>query len=243
MADWHDINEPGFFFKPQPEPDDNTGFDLTPDDDGRVEPKEPELRFLSAEFLPHPVHGYRINKPALVRGTAEFLKKTKRVRIAAETDAATSGASFEKLNNFSESTVSRVDGTFECEVPLYLPQGYPHNGSATHTTPIRYRCTLTHSLHEKPLEVFLDLPAGSTAPVLKQGMFDDKGIACYPDRLHNQKQGYVENDPIYRVQDMLIRMGFLSQQKPDGDFGPKTDQAVRDFQQTALAERQAVRLN
>jgi peptidoglycan hydrolase-like protein with peptidoglycan-binding domain len=77
--------------------------------------------------------------------------------------------------------------------------------------------------------------AGSSASkkqVLKKGMFDDK--ACEVFNKKTSESGYVAGTPIAKLQQQLIDMGFLKQEKPDGDFGEKTEQALKDFQAASL---------
>jgi peptidoglycan hydrolase-like protein with peptidoglycan-binding domain len=77
--------------------------------------------------------------------------------------------------------------------------------------------------------------AGSSASkkqVLKKGMFDDK--ACELCNKKTTDTGYVAGTSIAKLQQQLINMGFLKQEKPDGDFGEKTEQALKDFQTASL---------
>jgi GH24 family phage-related lysozyme (muramidase)/peptidoglycan hydrolase-like protein with peptidoglycan-binding domain len=74
--------------------------------------------------------------------------------------------------------------------------------------------------------------SGSNKQVLKKGTFDDK--ACELCNKKTSDTGYVPGKPITKLQQTLIDMGFLKQDKPDGDFGEKTEQAMKDFQTAAL---------
>lgn len=75
--------------------------------------------------------------------------------------------------------------------------------------------------------------------VLAKGMYDD--TAC---KLYNKSKsghGYIAGTLIDQTQKELISLGFLKEDKPDGDYGEKTEKAVKDFQTAALKPERLIR--
>ncbi|NLE02383.1 MAG: peptidoglycan DD-metalloendopeptidase family protein [Fibrobacter sp.] len=75
---------------------------------------------------------------------------------------------------------------------------------------------------------------------LKKGNFDDIAVAKYSSK-NPYQTGYVQGKKIEQLQKDLISVGIKEVGSADGDFGTKTEAAVKKFQQYALQEgRQTV---
>jgi murein DD-endopeptidase MepM/ murein hydrolase activator NlpD len=77
------------------------------------------------------------------------------------------------------------------------------------------------------------VPSTINASDLKKGYFDDVALGNYTSKSVNQ-EGYVKGNKVEQLQKDLIAVGITSIGSADGDFGSKTEQGVKQFQQCAL---------
>ena len=238
---WHDINEPAFYLRPTPKGDEQAtgkGEDDATAGSPAQTARKPEIRILSAQFEPHPVHGYAMNKPCVVRGKAEFLQETLMTKCSLKLLAVLNDQEHDlQIHPDKEGTayIDKTTGEFTFDnVTLYIPPEYPER--ETFKTPIRYKGVVSSSRCESPIEFFLDLPAEGVgqAPVLKRGMYDDKGVENYPSKFHKGGDGYVEGAPVFEFQRIMERFHYLPRGGADGVFGPNTEKAAKQFQTDSL---------
>jgi hypothetical protein len=199
-----------------------------------VKPPEPEIRFVSARFEPHPVNGYAVNQGCVIDGKAEFLTKTNMTRCTVELFSIFEDEEQNQQINPDKYGTAYIDtdtGEFRFDnIPLYIPFGYPERESFK--TPIRYKAEISSARCEKPLVCYLDLPDQSVSEpsLLKKGMYDDKGVEKYPDTYRKGGDGYVEGTPVHEFQKKMEAFRYLPPGSSDGVFGPRTDTAARNFQ-------------
>ena len=240
-TNWHNINEPAFYLRPTPKGDEQAtgkGEDDSTAGSPAQTARKPEIRFVSAQFEPHPVHGYAMNKPCVVRGKAEFLQETLMTKCSLKLLAVLNDQEHDlQIHPDKEGTayIDKTTGEFTFDnVTLYIPAEYPER--ETFKTPIRYKGVVSSSRCESPIEFFLDLPAEGVgqAPVLKRGMYDDKGVENYPSKFHKGGDGYVEGAPVFEFQRIMERFHYLPRGGADGVFGPNTEKAAKQFQTDSL---------
>ncbi len=183
-----DINTPSYGPQRKKESrDDNpnsTGVESTTGIEPEKTP-DPEIRFVSAQFEPHPMNGYEPNKKCFVTGKAEFLTRTSRTKCTLELFATYSDRE-ENLclpeEKYGTAFIEQ-DGSFKFKaVPLYIPAGYPSTNGFSEK--ISYRGCISAQRHEQPWDFFLDLPDETVEkpPILKRGMHDDKAVEKYPSK-------------------------------------------------------------
>ena len=237
-TDWHDINEPGFYLRPTPEGEKQPPGEGDNDsaDRSTVQTK-PEIRFITAQFEPHPVHGYAINKPCFVTGTAEFLQNTSMTKCSLQLLIIYDNQEQDlHIHPDREGTayIDKKTGEFRFEnVNLWIIEEYPDRDAFK--TPVRYKGVVSSRRCEKPLEFFIELPANNAAPpILKRGMYDDKGVQNYPSKCVKDADGYVEGTPVHEFQRIMERFHYLPRGGADGVFGPNTEKAAKQFQSDSL---------
>jgi hypothetical protein len=242
---WHDINDPGFFFKPKPTPEQQgpkkpiTGIDDTPAKP--EEPPSPEVSFVSSQFEPHPTYGYAINSEAVVRGSVRLLAEaTTFKKLTLDLFAIYENSEEDlKIDQKKYGTAYINDDlSFRFPgIPLYCHSKYEYNANKEFIKPIRYKAVITNERQDKPLEIFLDLPVSDAKkPIdLKEGMYDDKAHNAKPGKYPaDPAQGYITGQPIYDLQLILEDYRYLPNKTANGVFGPKTDEAVKRFQADSL---------
>ena len=69
---------------------------------------------------------------------------------------------------------------------------------------------------------------------LHRGNFDDHAVAKYASKKKGGV-GHVAGEQVYTLQKTLVKLGVKGAGTPDGDFGKKTEHAVREFQKLAQA--------
>ncbi len=107
----------------------------------------------------------------------------------------------------------------------------PSSKLVYHYNPIRFLERLAPPL--KSVEETIVSP-DVTFP-FKKGDYDDVGVQNYPSK-KVAGAGYKEGTPIHDIQKMLDEFGFDQVWKADGDYGKKTEAAVRDFQRAACTD-------
>jgi peptidoglycan hydrolase-like protein with peptidoglycan-binding domain len=244
-GDWHDINDPGHFFKPKTDPEDqgskkpNTGTD--PDSEKPNEPPQPEVSFVSGQFESHPTYCYALNSEAVVSGKIRYLvakstfkKLTLDLFAIYESNEEDFGIDAKKYG----TAYINNDQTFKFPgVPLYCHKKYECSEDKEFVKPVRYRAVITNGRQDKALEVLLDLPVSDAKkPVdLKEGMYDDKARNGRPGKYPaDPAQGYIVGTPIYDLQMTLEGYRYLLKGTANGVFGPKTDGAMKQFQSDSL---------
>jgi hypothetical protein len=248
---WHDINDPGFFYKPKPEQQGpkkpNTG--IEPDSEKPNEPPSPEVSFVSGQFEPHPTYGYALNSEAVMSGNVRLLvakttfkKLTLDLFAIYENSEENLGIDQQKYG----TAYINDDLTFKFSgAPLCCHSKYEYNANKEFVKPVRYKAVITNGRQDKPLEIFLDLPVSDAKkPVdLKEGMYDDKAHNAKPGKYPaDVSQGYVAGTSIYDMQLTLEDYRYLPKGTANGVFGPKTDEAVKQFQADSLKKLRVDRI-
>lgn len=76
-------------------------------------------------------------------------------------------------------------------------------------------------------------PMKTQVIVLKRGHYDDNWVKNFPDKCKTEGEGYIKGDAVLKLQQKLVRFRILDKRYADGDFGEKTEKAVKDFQDYA----------
>ncbi len=232
---WHGINDPGFFWKPKPEPEGPkkpTGMDESPT--AKKEPLAKEYRFKDVSIT-EPAQGFEKNKPFDIEGEIELLgdkltaskillypiglyndQEDKFVPAGIEADLDTS------TNKFC--------GT--CD-HLFDPEAYVNDSEKTSDATWKLFVRAEGKTAEKPMESEqLTFPKESQFVELKKGHYDENGAEKY--NKDKADENFKENNAVKSLQSDLIKTGFLPQGADDGFFGDQTDAAVRKFQEYAI---------
>lgn len=125
--EWHDINDPGHFFKPKPEPADNTR--VAYKTDTILEKKalpQIEVKLSEGKFLPPPV-GLKFNEKCKVQVKVEYLRETSIKKITLSLYCVYNGKT-EQMKPDKEGFDK--NGIAEAEFKLFYPEGYKQSDKA-----------------------------------------------------------------------------------------------------------------
>jgi hypothetical protein len=186
---WHDINDPGYFFKPQPEPADNTR--IACKTDSAPEPKQPaqtEVRLSGGKFVP-PDAGLKFNDKCKIQVKVEYLLETSLKRIMFSLFCNYNGAT-EQMKPDKEGF--EEDGIAEAEFTLYYPEGYRHGDTAEYFFKASHRrgervvesgkLTLPMASEKddfRPVEIFSATESGAVDQNLRISIKGENGNAKY----------------------------------------------------------------
>jgi hypothetical protein len=125
---WHDINDPGYFFKPKPEPADNTrvAYKTDPVPEPKKEPPATEVKLSEGKFLP-PDKGLKFNDKCKVQVKVEYLRETSLKRIIFSLFCTYNGKT-ELMKPDKEGF--EEDGIAEAEFTLFYPEDYQQGDKA-----------------------------------------------------------------------------------------------------------------
>jgi hypothetical protein len=138
---WRDINDPGAFFKPEPEPADNTRVALT---DSATKPKEkpsPVAKLTDAKFVP-PQAGLKFNDKCSVQVAVKYTQETPQTRVTFKLFCDYKGI---KQDLKHKIDANESGGIAKAELTLYYPDDYS-DGSA------EYFFTAEHCRGDKTVE-------------------------------------------------------------------------------------------
>ena len=232
MAEWHDINSPGFFFKPKPKPEDqgpkkrNTGID---DDQPKAkEPPPVEYRFLSVRAM-EPAQGFEQNKPYDIEGEVEQIRKITQSRVLlypigkykGQEDQFVPGG----VEAFIDTSTLKFKGT--CKY-LFDPEPYARDDAkpsdATWDLVIRAEGNTAEKPFESSPQTF---PKPTKFQTLRKGDYDDNGA----DSNKKPKEGanYMSGTSVTDLQKSLEKVGCYFG-NCTGYFGERTEAALKSFQ-------------
>jgi hypothetical protein len=125
---WHDINDPGHFFKPKTEQADNTrvAYKTDPVPEPKKEPPPIEVKLSEGKFLP-PDFGLKFNDKCKVQVKVEYLRETSLKRIIFSLFCTYNGKT-ELMKPDKEGF--EENGTAEAEFTLFYPEDYRQGDKA-----------------------------------------------------------------------------------------------------------------
>jgi len=125
---WHGINDPGYFFKPKPEPADNTrvAYKTDPVPEPKKEPPPIEVKLSEGKFLP-PENGVTFNDKCKVQVKVEYLRETCLKKITFSLFCTYNGKT-EAMKPDKEGF--EKDGIAEAEFELFYPEDYKQGDKA-----------------------------------------------------------------------------------------------------------------
>jgi hypothetical protein len=141
---WRDINDPGAFFKPKPEPADNTRvvYKTDPVLDPKKEPPPTEVKLSEGKFLP-PDNGLKFNDKCKVQVKVEYLRETSMKKITFNLFCTYNGKT-ESMHSVKEGFEN--DGIAKTEFCMYYPEDY------TQGDKVEYFFKASHRRGEKEIE-------------------------------------------------------------------------------------------
>jgi hypothetical protein len=125
---WRDINDPGFFYKPNPAPADNTRvtYKTDPVPEPKKEPPPIEVKLSEGKFLP-PSGGLKFNDKCKARVKVEYLRETSLKKITFNL-FCTYNDNTEQMKPDKEGFEN--NGVAEAEFQLFYPEDYKQGDKA-----------------------------------------------------------------------------------------------------------------
>jgi hypothetical protein len=134
---WHDINDPGAFFKPEPEPADNTRVAYKTDSvaESKKEPQPAEVRLSEGKFL-QPEDCRNFNDKCKVQVKVEYLRETSLKKITFSLFCTYNGKT-EQMKPDKEGF--EKNGIAEAEFQLFYPENYKRGDKADYFFKVEHR--------------------------------------------------------------------------------------------------------
>lgn len=199
--------------------------------------EETEYKIVSVECI-EPSQGWQQNNPFKIKGKVEkkiTTIKKKRLLIDVKTDYNGKG---DIIIQGAEAFI-QDDLSFETEIKnLFYNESYLNDRLKPPDVKFELYCNCYGNSAENKIESSkILLPAPSKEIILKRGNYDDTACKQYPDRRKADGEGYIKGTAVTDLQKELIDLKYLRKNDADGDFGPKTEKAVKQFQQDSLQNK------
>jgi hypothetical protein len=224
--DWADIDDAGYWHKPEAEDYDSKKTAVT-DEDIKPEPKPALVKLSEGQFV-EPSMGYEYNKRFKVKVKVDFLDES--ARNMKKVNFSLYSIYMNKTESLSHNVDGYEDnGYAEVDMTLYYPPSYDEDKD----TNVKYFFKATHERGDKVLDSEkLSMPQETHFVELKKDDYDENGAQKY----NKSQEGdtFKANNVVKELQGNLITMGFLETGTDDGYFGDGTDAAIREFQDYAI---------